>query len=326
MEKKNLSQPLIVFFGREIQEMTISFSGNVLRIDDKTPALGNLFRTIMQNEIVVLASHFFIISRNTSIITNSELCSRIGLIPLCSSQLLFLGLKNYYQCECKNGCLNCCVSYTLRVKNETTGGSVTDGFSLKVLSQMIQQESHCEFNFLPATGKVEIVPLGAGQEIDLRFLATPGIGKIHSKYNAAHVSYRILHEPVVEQGVRLTESDGLKIVRLCPMNIFSFDQREGILSTIKERLQLCSACQACTDSQSTDDIEDLRKVVNVVKKTDPKTGTITVLMEVESFGFLTPDEIFNQASQILLAKLLLLYRELQKKSFLFLQKDVKQKL
>ena len=100
---------------------------------------------------------------------------RIGLIPLTTD------LKSYNmmsECKCKGaGCASCTVKLTLRAQGPCT-----------VYSSDIKTKDP---EIKPISGKMPIVKLLEGQEIELEATAILGQGKIHSKWAPGLVYYKM---------------------------------------------------------------------------------------------------------------------------------------
>ena len=138
-------------------------------------AYANTLRRIMGFEVPVMAIEEIEFRKNTSILYDEMIAHRIGLIPLTTD------LKSYNmmsECKCKGaGCASCTVKLTLRAQGPCT-----------VYSSDIKTKDP---EIKPISGKMPIVKLLEGQEIELEATAILGQGKIHSKWAPGLVYYKM---------------------------------------------------------------------------------------------------------------------------------------
>jgi DNA-directed RNA polymerase subunit D len=132
-----------------------------------TPALANMIRTYMMEEVPVMAIELVEFSKNSSILYDEIMAHRIGLIPLTTD------LKSYFlpeKCKCEGkGCARCTLKLTLEAKGPCT--VYTSEFKSK------------DPKVKPAFPKIPIVKLLKGQELELEATAMLGKGKEHVKWS-----------------------------------------------------------------------------------------------------------------------------------------------
>jgi DNA-directed RNA polymerase subunit D len=138
-------------------------------------AYANTLRRIMGFEVPVMAIEDVEFRKNTSILYDEMISHRLGLIPLTTD------LKSYNmmsECKCKGaGCASCTVKLTLKAQGPCT-----------VYSSDIKTKDP---EIKPINGKMPIVKLLEGQELELEATAILGQGKEHSKWCPGLVFYRM---------------------------------------------------------------------------------------------------------------------------------------
>ena len=138
-------------------------------------AYANTLRRLMGFSVPVMAIEDIEFRKNTSILYDEVLAHRIGLVPLTTD------LKSYNmisECKCKGaGCASCTVKLTLKAEGPCT-----------VYSSDIKTKDPA---IKPVHGKMPIVKLLEGQEVELEATAVLGQGKDHSKWTPGLVYYKI---------------------------------------------------------------------------------------------------------------------------------------
>jgi DNA-directed RNA polymerase subunit D len=138
-------------------------------------AYANTLRRIMGFEVPVMAIEEVEFRKNTSILYDEMIAHRLGLMPLTTD------LKSYNmmsECKCKGaGCASCTVKLTLKAQGPCT-----------VYSSDVKSKDP---EIKPAFGKMPIVKLLEGQEIELEATAVLGQGKDHSKWCSGLVFYKM---------------------------------------------------------------------------------------------------------------------------------------
>jgi DNA-directed RNA polymerase subunit D len=138
-------------------------------------AYANTLRRIMGFEVPVMAIEDVEFRKNTSILYDEVIGHRLGLIPLTTD------LKSYNmmsECKCKGaGCASCTVKLTLKAQGPCT-----------VYSSDIKSKDP---EIKPIPGKMPIVKLLEGQELEFEATATLGQGKDHSKWCPGLIYYKM---------------------------------------------------------------------------------------------------------------------------------------
>jgi DNA-directed RNA polymerase subunit D len=138
-------------------------------------AYANTLRRIMGFEVPVMAIEDVEFRKNTSILYDEIISHRLGLIPLTTD------LKSYdmmSECKCKGaGCASCTVKLVLKAQGPCT-----------VYASEIKSKDP---EIKPLYGKMPIVKLLEGQELEFEATAILGLGKDHSKWCPGLVFYKM---------------------------------------------------------------------------------------------------------------------------------------
>lgn len=143
-------------------------------LSDVSSAFANAFRRTMMNEVPTMAVEFVDIEENTSGLFDETVAHRVGLIPLIFDRKIFAEKKD---CKCKGkGCSRCEVVMVIDKEGPCTvkaGDIKTTSDDVKVTDKE-----------MPITELLE--------EQKLKFEATAqlGLGKDHTKWQAAVVGYK----------------------------------------------------------------------------------------------------------------------------------------
>lgn len=138
-------------------------------------AYANTLRRIMGFEVPVMAIEDVEFRKNTSILYDELIAHRLGLVPL-STDLKSYNLMS--ECKCKGaGCASCTVKLTLKVQGPCT----VYASDIKTKDPEIK----------PLYGKMPIVKLLEGQELEFEATAILGVGKEHSKYATGLIYYKM---------------------------------------------------------------------------------------------------------------------------------------
>ncbi len=138
-------------------------------------AYANTIRRIMGFEVPTMAIEDIEFRKNSSILYDELLAHRIGLVPL-STDLRSYNMMS--ECKCKGaGCASCTVKLTLKAQ----GPSMVYASDIKSKDPAIK----------PIYGKMPLVKLLEGQELELEATAILGIGKEHTKWCPGLVFYRM---------------------------------------------------------------------------------------------------------------------------------------
>ena len=138
-------------------------------------AYANTIRRIMGFEVPVMSIDDVEFRKNTSILYDEVLAHRLGLIPLSTD------LKAYNmisECKCKGaGCASCTVKLILKAQ----GPGMVYASDIKSKDPEIK----------PIYGKMPIVKLLEGQEVEFEATAILGQGREHSKFCPGLVFYKM---------------------------------------------------------------------------------------------------------------------------------------
>jgi DNA-directed RNA polymerase subunit D len=138
-------------------------------------AYANTLRRMMGYEVPVMSIDDVEFRKNTSILYDELIAHRLGFIPL-STDLKAYDMQS--ECKCKGvGCASCTVKITLKA----AGPGTVYASDLKSKDPAIK----------PLYGKMPLVKLLDGQEIELEATAILGQGKEHSKWCPGLVYYKI---------------------------------------------------------------------------------------------------------------------------------------
>lgn len=142
-------------------------------IKKTTPAYVNALRRQMVNKVPVMAIEEVEFHKNNSALYDETVAHRMGLMPLTTD------LKGYNlpsECKCENkGCAQCQAKFTLKAKGSCT-----------VYAEDMKSKDPA---VKPLYGKMPIVKLAKGQELELEATAILGTGKQHVKWSPCHIWY-----------------------------------------------------------------------------------------------------------------------------------------
>jgi len=143
----------------------------------------------------------------------------------------------------------------------------------------------------PVYPGIPITFLGKGQELELVAVAKLGKGVEHSKFSPGLISYRNVAEIKVEKDCPA------EVAEICPQKVFKEDSKKISV----ENSLACDFCEVCLD---------------LARKMKKKCITIEpsgeLLMNVESFGQITPEEIFKGSVDVLKKDLTSLQKQIAK--------------
>jgi len=138
-------------------------------------AYANTLRRIMGFEVPVMAIEDVEFRKNSSILYDEVVAHRLGLVPLSTD------LKSYNmmsECKCKGaGCASCTVKLILKAQGPCT----VYASDIKTKDPEIK----------PLYGKMPIVKLLEGQELEFEATAILGQGREHSKWCTGLVFYKM---------------------------------------------------------------------------------------------------------------------------------------
>ena len=169
-------------------------------VEGLTPALAGELRRIMVSEIPTMAIEWIDFHKNESVLWDEIIASRLGLIPLVFEPK-FYNMKGGCKCGGK-GCAHCQVAFALKKK----GPCMVYSEDLKSSDKKVK----------PVYGKIPIVELMDGQELEFEATAQLGLGKEHAKWQGAVVGYELVDDKkgkyvfVVESSCGLSAEEVVK--------------------------------------------------------------------------------------------------------------------
>jgi len=237
-----------------------------------TNSLANAIRRTIHN-VPSLAIDTVEFYKNDSALYDEIIAHRLGLVPLRAP-------KNFTlreECTCKDkGCLKCTAALKLKAKGPCT---VYSG-DLKAKGVDVV------FKEMP------IVILAKDQELELSAEAILGIGKEHTKFNPGLIWFNAY--PIIS--IKGSESES-EFVKICPTKAIS--SKDGKISIDPLKCNMCNACVELSEKK------DKCKIEMIPSKED-------FIFFIESFGQLTPEEIFSEITDKLDENLEELSKQLKK--------------
>jgi DNA-directed RNA polymerase subunit D len=224
----------------------------------------NTLRRMIIEEVPTLAIEDVEFKDNSSALYDEMVAHRLGLIPIKTD------LKSYdlpEECTCQGkGCAKCTLKLTLQSKSA----------GIVYAEELKSKDPKCK----PVYGKMPIVKLAKGQEIEIEATAILGKGKDHAKWSPGYVYFKAY--PIIK-----INKDCEEAAKVCPVQVFDF--KKGKLTINESNLLKCHLCNACVDAcQGSIEVED--------SKTD-------FIFTLESWGQLEPVEIVTTAVKMFNEKL-----------------------
>lgn len=234
----------------------------------------NTIRRIVMAEVPTLAIDEVEFSKNDSALYDEIVAHRLGLLVL-KTDLKSYTLKE--KCRCKGkGCAHC----QLHLSLNCNGPCTVYALNLKSKDPKIK----------PVYPDTPITKLLKGQQLSLGAIAVLGQGKEHTKFSPALVYYQAYPEIKV-----LKHGDAINAIKVCPRNVFKLANKKLNIVDPKN----CNLCMACVDACGEDSI--------MIKGSEKD-----FILNIESWGQLKPEEIFDAALDIFDSKLDELTKELKK--------------
>jgi len=228
-------------------------------IEDTDETIMNAIRRSIQ-EIPILAIDEVEFINNDSALFDEIIAHRLGLIPLKQENL-----EERDECSCKGkGCSKCTISLKLEAKGPGT-----------VYSSQLKGKAKVIYGAMPITF------LEKNQELKLNATATLGKGIEHAKFSSGLVYFRHLVTLDIKKECDACEA----CVKACPLNILSVDNKKIKVVDIKK----CDACEACVEACK----KEGKDCINL------KTSNKDFIFTIESWGQITPKEIFIGAIETL---------------------------
>lgn len=236
-------------------------------------ALAGELRKIMISEIPTLAIEWVDFVKNDSVLWDEVIANRLGLIPL-KYDTKFYNFKDECKCGGK-GCIHCQVSLKLKKKGSCTVYS----------GDLVSMDKKVK----PVYNNIPILELAKDQELEFEAIAQLGLGRDHTKWQAAVVGYRAIPNITIGKGVNQK-----KYVERCPRNVFVL--KKGVLKVNKPlECNLCLQCVELSDG-----------------KIKVETDETKYLFNIETVSGLTPVEIVSKSIDVLFNKLKEFKKDLRK--------------
>lgn len=234
----------------------------------------NTLRRIMLSEIPILAIKSVKFIKNTSALFDEAIAHRLGLISLIMSSTYNLT----DECSCKGeGCAKCQSNITLNCEGPLT----VYASDLKFKDPDVKA----------VYPKTPIVKLHKGQEMEIEAVVTLGRGRDHAKYAPCHIYYK--GYPKIKIGEKCNNCG--ECIKECPKNILVLESKKLKTQNIED----CHLCDACVDICPKDAIE-------------VKGSTKDFIINLESFGNLSPREILLNSLEVFDEKLDEFAKEIKK--------------
>jgi len=231
--------------------------------DIKNSLLNALRREV--HEIPTIAIDTVEFYKNDSALYDEILAHRLGLIPLKAPKTFTLRKE----CTCKGkGCLKCTAELKLKSKGPCTVHA--NNFKSKSVEVVY--------------GDIPIVILDKEQELELTAEATLGIGKEHSKFNPGLFWFNSY--PIITLKGLDAESQEFKqaVVDICSSGAISV--KDGKISINALKCDMCNDCVEFTEKKEK-------------SKIDIKPSDNDFVVFIESFGQLSPEDIFLNSVDVL---------------------------
>ena len=142
-------------------------------IEGITPGFANALRRVMMTEVPTMAIEWVDFKKNDSVLPDEILANRLGQVPLTFDRKAY-NLPGNCKCEGK-GCSRCQVEMVLKKK----GPGVVHSGDLKSKAKDVQ----------PVFDKIPITELFKDEELQFEATAQLGLGKEHTKWQAAVAGY-----------------------------------------------------------------------------------------------------------------------------------------
>lgn len=227
--------------------------------------IANTIRRLIIDKVPCMAIEEVNFLKNSSALYDEIIAHRLGLVPFKTD------LKSYVlkeDCRCKGkGCARCQLNIKLKEKGPCTVYSE----GLKTRDPKVK----------PVYGKMPIVKLLKGQDLEIEAVAVLGEGEDHQKFSPGLAFYKAYPEFDIK-----TCSACGKCVEQCPPKILKLAGKKVKVTDV-EKCTLCKACEDVCPSKS-------------IKVEGSKENFI---FYIESFGQLKPKEMVLKAADIFDKKL-----------------------
>lgn len=196
------------------------------------PSFAGALRRMMMAEVPTMSIEWVEFNRNGSAMPDEVLANRLGQVPLTYDPKAY-NLKKDCKCEGK-GCSRCEVKLVIKKK----GPAVVYSDDLKTTDKGV----------VPFIDRIPIVELFEDQELELIATAQLGLGREHSKWQAAVVGYKNL--PDIKIG-DVAKDDVDMFVKVCPRRVFK--EKDGKLA-VTDAVK-CILCMSCVEAAKKGEVE-----------------------------------------------------------------------
>ena len=236
-------------------------------LKNTTSKIANSLRKIILNEIPIFAIDTIVDIKNTSLLLDEQLIQRLTYIPFISPSVDNYVLEN--ECTCDKECDKCSIEFSINVENKTSKPITV--YNTDIISPKIKIYTDSKYG-------IPITKLNPGQHLNVNGFIKKGVGKNHSKWSpVSSATYRYM--PDIKTTSNLTLEDKKKLVKICPMGVFSVD-----IEDLKYDTQKCTMCNECVYNYKDDVVVDYLKD--------------TVIFTIESTGCLVVEKILSDALDI----------------------------
>lgn len=238
---------------------TLQKDGNKLAfiIKDTDHVFVNTLRRIILSDVPTMAVKTVTFTKNTSALFDEVVAHRIGLIPLTTD------LESYNllsECTCKGeGCAKCQVMFTLKAEGPVT----------VYASDLKSQDPKIKAVY----GKIPIVKLLKGQDLEFEAAAVLGTGKEHAKFAPGHVYFRGVPEVIAD-----SENKAKQCVKACN-GLLEYSKKLEVVDLLKWNEHYEELCE------------------NLGAET--KNSEKDFIFYLESWGKISCEEILQKALEIL---------------------------
>jgi DNA-directed RNA polymerase subunit D len=234
-------------------------------LEGVTAAFANTLRRIMIGEVLTMAIEWVDFRKNDSVVVDELLTNRLGQVPLTFDEKMYELPEN---CKCEGkGCSRCQVELVLKKK----GPCIVYSGDLKSSDKDVK----------PVFDKIPITELFEGDELEFEAIAQLGLGKNHTKWQAAVVGYK--NKPTVVINTKECNSEKCKkCAEKCVKDIIK-EERGKIIITDP---LACSICMQCVEICP-------KNAIKVELSED------SFIFNVETVSGLKPEEIVENAAKIL---------------------------
>lgn len=234
-------------------------------------AVANALRRAMIAEVPSMAIDEIVIIENSSAIKDEILAHRLGLIPLKTDLKSYI-LREKCDCKSESGCSRCGVTLTLEAESLDSTRTV---YSKELKSS--------DPYVVPVKDEISILKLTRGQRIRLEAYARLGKGNEHAKWQPVSLC---TVKPISKITIDKKKCNACK---KCVESCY-----KHVLRTNKEKIEIadyekCNSCKQCEESCPNDAIS-------------VKISNDAFVFNLESVGSLLPEQIFNNAVDILKEK------------------------